>query len=747
MKRLLLAGCFLLLALPVLAQSGKLKKADEYYSKLSYAYAIELYEELIGTEADSPEMKGRLATSYYKIGNTPNAEKYFSLMINSPAATREDYFNYAQVLKQNGNYALSDQWMQKFHEDLQADMRGISFANDPSYIQTIEKLGSMFTINNLSINSQVADFGGYPSPDGKQVYFVSSRNEQIAVQHEWSWNGDNFLDLYRADISGSMQPSQPELITRRVNTRYHEGPLCFSPDGKTVYFTRNNLSKGSKRRDSDGIQNLKLYRAAIEQDGTWKNEESLPFNSQNYSVGHPAVSADGKTLYFVSDKPSGFGGADLYKVEIKPDGTYGEPLNLGSKFNTEGQEMFPWISSDGNLFFSSNGHIGLGGLDVFVVLPARDGGWGKVINVGKPVNSQKDDFAFTMNKDNRTGYFSSNREGGKGDDDIYFYELIKPFRNQITVEGKVTDQLSGLTLPGAVVQLEDERGNVVAHTVADANGNYSFDIEPDKNYILSVKQMDYFDNSTSFSTISLVPGTTTIQKDIALEKNPGLVLYALIVDGKTNLPLEGVNINILDKDNGQLLISSLTPAAGSVQKGLIDKKTGDVLSYTIQLSKSGYLGKTLEFSYRIKEPGVINISEKLDLSLDKLEVGTDLASIIDIKPIYFDYGKYVIRKDAAMELDKIVRIMNDYPTMEIELGSHTDCRGSVVSNNKLSDSRAKASAAYVKSRISNPERIYGKGYGESKLKNGCSCEGQVKSNCTEAEHQENRRTEFVIIRM
>lgn len=735
------------MTLAVSAQSGKLKKADDYYAKLSYTYAIELYEELIGTEVDSPEMKGRLATSYYKIGETHNAEKYFSQMITSPAVTREDYFNYAQALKQNGNYSLSDQWMQKFHEHGQADMRGASFANDPSYIQTIEKQGNRFTVANLSLNSASADFGGYPSPDGKQVYFVSSRNEPVAVQHEWSWNGDHFLDLYKSEVAGTVQPSDPVLVTRRVNTRYHEGPMCFSPDGKTVYYTRNNISKGDRRRDAQGIQNLKLYRAAVEPDGTWKNEESLPFNSQDYSVGHPTISADGKTLYFVSDKPSGFGGADLYQVEIKSDGTYGEPVNMGKKFNTEGQEMFPWISSDGHLFFSSNGHIGLGGLDVFVVLPARNGGWGKLINVGKPVNSQKDDFAFTMNGDHKTGYFSSNREGGKGDDDIYSYELIKPFNTQITVEGTITDASNGSILPGSSLQLEDENGKVAARTVADVNGAYRFEVDPDMKYTLVAKQADYFDNSASFSTINLDAGTTTIHKDMALEKNPGLVLYALITDGKTGLPLEGVDIRISDKDNGLPVIASLTPAAGTVQKGLADKNPGDVLSYTIELAKPGYLGKTLEFSYRIKEPGVINISEKLDLSLDKLEVGTDLATIIDIRPIYFDYGKYVIRKDAAAELDKIVKVMNDYPTMEIELGSHTDCRGSIVSNNKLSDSRAKASAAYVKSRISKPERIYGKGYGESKLKNGCACEGEVKSKCTEAEHQENRRTEFVIIRM
>ena len=180
---------------------------------------------------------------------------------------------------------------------------------------------------------------------------------------------------------------------------------------------------------------------------------------------------------------------------------------------------------------------------------------------------------------------------------------------------------------------------------------------------------------------------------------------------------------------------------------LSKNKVNDQLNYTITLSKTGYLTKSLDFNYKIEKAGLINLNEKLDVSLGKVEIGVDLSSLINIKPIYFDLGKYVIRKDAAIELDKIVKVMNEYPSMQIELGSHTDCRSSIASNLKLSDNRAKASADYIKKRISNPQRIYGKGYGESKLKVDCPCEGTVKSNCSEEEHQKNRRTEFIIIKM
>lgn len=731
----------------VFGQSGKLLKADNYFEKLSYSYAKGLYEELLGSEVDSPKMKSNLAICYYNTGDLKKSEETFAQMINTEFATREDFFYYAQALKQNGKYAESDLWMEKFNKLAANDARGLSYMNNPSYLEKIEKQGVHFTINNLNCNTPSADFGGYPSTVNNDAYFVSSRRKRVFVQNEWSWNSKRFLDLYKSTIASSSELENVELITKKVNTRFHEGPMCFSPDGKFVYYTRNNISKGSKRKDQKGIQNLKLYRATLDSKGKWTNEEVLNFNSKDYSVGHPSITADGKTLYFASDMPGGFGGADLYKVALNADGSYGKPENLGKQFNTEGQEMFPWISNDGHLFFSSNGHIGLGGLDVFVMLPTKDGGFDKLMNVGKPVNGQHDDFAFTMNKDNKTGYFSSNREGGKGDDDIYSYVLTKPFKQNLMVEGIVADIQSKELLPGATVYLKDEQGTILATTTVDDKGAYSFELEPEKRYVVSATKENYFDDLANFNTVNLDPEVESIQQDLDLEKDPGLALYCLVTDAKTTLPLEGVKMTIVDKTNGKEFLSTMTPASGDAKKGIADKKLNDQLTYTIKLEKEGYLTKTVVYSQRVVKPGIINVHENLDLTMDKLDVGTDLATIIDIKPIYFDLGKYAIRKDAALELDKIVKVMNDYPTMQIELGSHTDCRSSYAFNEKLSDNRAKASAAYIKARIKNPERIYGKGYGEYKLKIDCPCEGAVKSTCTEAEHQQNRRTEFVIIKM
>ena len=748
MKKHCLVLCYLIIAFASFGQAGKLKKADAYYEKLSYSYAVGLYEELIGSELDSPKLLAKNGACYYYMGNMVKAESYFGSMVNSGLGVKEDFFFYAQALKQNGKYAESDQWMTKFNQLASNDIRGLSYINNTSYMEKIEKQGIHFEIKNLDCNTTVADFGAYPSINGLQVYFVSARRKPVMIQYEWSWNSTRYLDVYKSNVDSSRELNQISILNKRVNTRFHEGPLCFSPDGKYVYYTRNNISKGKLRKDSKGIQNLQLFRASLDSLGNWKNEEILRFNSKDYSVGHPTITADGKTLYFVSNMPGGFGGADLYKAVINDDGSLGEVENLGSQFNTEGQEMFPWINSKGELFFASNGHIGLGGLDVFVMTINKKGGFDKLQNVGMPVNSQHDDFAFTMNMDNITGYFSSNRTEGKGGDDIYSYVLTKPFQKQLIVEGIVKDETTGAILSLATVKLINALGEVIAIVISDSTGAFQFEVEPDEDYTISASNVDkYNENQRSLSTKNLDPEISEINGDVALLKIPDLSLYCLITDANSALPLEGVKITVTSNNNKNEIINLLTPITGDTEKELLDKKVNDQLSYTIRLEKPGYLTKVVTFNYTIAQMGRINVHETLDLTMDKIDLGLDLASIIDINPIYFDLGKYAIRPDAASELNKIVKVMNENPMMEIELGSHTDCRSSYAFNEKLSDNRAKASAEYIKTRITNPERIYGKGYGEYKLKVDCPCEGTVKSTCSEEEHQKNRRTEFVIIKM
>jgi len=720
------------------AQNSKLKKADDYYNKLAYSYSAKLYEQLIGTELDSPQLKSKLATSYYKIGQMTKSEDYYRQMILTDQATAVDYYNYAQVLKQNGKYRDSDDWMSKFDQKVEKDSRANAFVSNQNYLKAIESQKPFFSIKHLDVNTPASDFGGYFSPSKDKVYFVSARTKRGAIQTDYAWTNRYFLDLYAASIDGENNLNSAKKVSK-ANTKFHEGPLCFSPDGKYVYFTRNNINKGkNNRRDKNGIRNLKMFRATVDAEGKWLNEEVLPFSSKDYSVGHPSITADGKTMYFASDMPGGFGGSDIYKMEVKSDGTFGSPTNLGAEVNTEGQEMFPWINNEGNLFYSSDGLVGLGGLDVFAVISNGNGGFSKPVNVGRPVNGNNDDFAFSMSTDNKTGYFSSNRDGGKGDDDIYSFTQLKPIKVGKTIKGTAYDTQGGV-LAGTSINLYDDAGNVIITTTSDDNGSFVFDVEPDKNYNLEGKKKDYFDVRKSVNTSTNDP---EVAADLVLEKDPGLSLYALITDRKTGKPLEGVRLTILDNLSGDEKTIT-TPSTGDYRRTLPEKKLGDRGSYNLVLQKDGYFSKTVTYNTLFDKPGLYSMHSVLNLGMDP-EV-KDLSEMIQINPIKFDLNKYNIRPDAALELEKIIEIMNRYPDMVVELGAHTDCRGTVKSNETLSSKRAKASAEYIKSRISRPERIYGKGYGEARLLNDCGCEGKVVSKCSEEEHSVNRRTEFKVI--
>lgn len=735
MKTILLA-IICSISLSVLGQSGKLKKADNYFDRLSYSYAAALYEELIGSEVDSPELKSKLAYSYLKMDNYTKSVEYYGKMIESSEAKPTDYYNYAHVLKQIGNYSESDKWMNKYSQSVTADVRSQLFLSNTAYKSKIEKNQAFFSLENLALNTSSADFGGYYNPVQDQMYFITARKKRAFVKNEWSWNANRFLDLYQVSVSPENKLGTPERVSK-VNTKFHEGPVAFAHDGKTVYFTRNNISSGNKRRDNQKIQNLKIYIANLDEKGNMVNEQEFPYNSKDYSVGHPTISSDGKTMYLVSDKPGGIGGADIYKVALLENGKFGEMINLGNKINTEGQEMFPFIDSEGRLFFSTDGHPGLGGLDVFVAF--FDGATiGKIHSLGLPINSKNDDFGFNMSKDFKTGFLSSNREGGKGGDDIYAVQLIRPFVFGVTIKGTAKNK-TGEIIPFAKIDLKDNDGKILQTVTADENGAYSFEAEYEKKYDLGGSKADYFDGKNTANTFT---NEQVVIADVVLEKDPGLSLYALITDKKTGSPLEGVQVYLVDNITGESK-KITTPVSGDFREALFGKKLNDRGSYNLVLQKEGYFSKTVTYNTVFDKPGQYDVRSILDLGMDP-EV-KDLAEMIQINPINFDLNKYIIRPDAAKELDKIVDVMNKYPYMVVELGSHTDCRASKAYNMKLSDKRAKASAEYIKKKITNPERIYGKGYGESRLLNDCECEGTVKSDCSEEEHEKNRRTEFKVI--
>ena len=607
----------------VFAQNDRTKKADKLYNRLEYVKAAEKYLEIAIDDADAYVYE-QLANCYYNLFKTKDAERWYNQAINEGSKSADVYYKYSQMLKANGKYKQHNEYMAKFAAAKPRDKRAIAFNKNPDYIPQILAKVTKFEVKNSAINTQNSDFGAVAS--GGVVYFTSTRDGG----KKYGWNDQPFLDIYMASYDGDGNLSSAEALSKDINTKFHEGTLSFSPDKKTMYFTRENYFEGKFKKSEEGIGTLNLYKATMS-NGEWSNVTPLPFNNDEYSVGHPSVSADGKTLYFASDMPGGLGQSDLYKVAINDDGSYGEPENLGDDINTEGREFFPYVSSNNTLYFSSDGHLTIGGLDVFAS-KINGNSYGVVRNLGTPLNSNADDFSFTFDEKAKKGFVASNREGGKGDDDIYETTLINPICD-VDYVIVVTDKETGTVLSGAKVVLADDQGNNVGSKMTDSEGKVTFKVECDKASKLA----------------ATIQGYVPEQVDVNSGENP---------------------------------------------------------------------------------------EQRIDIALAPIE--EIIEDVIVINPIYFDFDKHNIRQDAAFELDKVVNVMTKYPNMVIKVETHTDVRGPASYNQKLSERRAKSTVQYIISKGIDATRLSSEGKGESSPIVECT-------KCTDEEHQQNRRSDFIIV--
>ena len=373
-----------------------------------------------------------------------------------------------------------------------------------------------YTIKNLDINTKESDFGtAFLSKD--RIVFAAPADYTMVVKKTWNENKQQFLDLYTGIITNDRQLIDKKRILGDVNTKYHEAGVAISKDLKTIYFTANNYYQKKFLLDSTGINNLQLFRASLSAGGEWTLKEKLPFNRVEYSLGHPALSHDDKKLYFVSDMPGGYGETDIYVVDIRDDGTFSEPRNLGNRINSEGKEMFPYIGKDDVLYFSSNGHQGYGKQDIFAS-KIFDNTVSKPMNLEEPINSEEDDFAFIIDDTRNRGFFSSNRKEGKGDDDIYSFlaspELYIHCVQQIT--GIVKSESSGELLPGTKVTLIDENGEEIESVIADENGVYIINKSLcDITAILIGSKEGYLNDEQNISTVNDID-SDALQVDLNL---------------------------------------------------------------------------------------------------------------------------------------------------------------------------------------------------------------------------------------
>ena len=450
------------------AQVKDEESPKDNFDDYGYMVPIPSYQSLLNKEMDA-------AAIYRKLGNANylNAEYdvatfwYAKLMALDSASVSPDYlYRYAQALKSIKYYDEANDWMQKFKKAKAKDTRANLYAQNPDYLKEIKIPEEQYIIKNLSeLNSKESDFA--PSYYLEDIVFATARDLESSVKY----NDLAYLNLYQAKLSAEGQTKKLSVFSENLKTQANESSASFSQDGQTLYFTRNNFSKKSFKRDKNGVSRLKIYRTVFK-NGVWDNPEDLPINSTTYSVAHPSLNRNGTKLYFSSDMPGGKGASDIYVVDILADGSFGIPQNLGEPINTESKETFPFIADSGTLYFSSDGHPGLGGLDLFKV-NLRD--TSEIQNMGSPVNSSEDDFSMVMDASETAGYFASNRNGGQGSDDIY--RLQKNDTDCFTfIEGKAIDKDAGTPLSETTVAAYDGAGEKLGETQTASDGSYTLRI-------------------------------------------------------------------------------------------------------------------------------------------------------------------------------------------------------------------------------------------------------------------------------
>ena len=714
----------------VFGQKAQTKLGDAFFKHFDFKSALLHYAVAIKKDSGNLHLRQNIADSYRHMNDWVSAEPWYEKLANDASADPTNKMYYAEALRANQKYSEAKVAYKGYMTAAPSDQSAKERLAGVDKVAELSKDKGLYTIEDLEINSPKSDFGPTFYTNG-EIYFCSNREPVGKVRVMDNWTSANFLQIYNGKPDANGNITKVEIMKGHVpNGKYHEGPPTYIPKLEELYITRSNYKNARAFTSSDKTVKLKLYRLVyLPTENKWGEKliEAVPFNDREYSVAHAALTPDAQTLYFASDKPGGYGGVDLYKSQRDQSGNWSAPVNLGPTINTSGDEMFPYISNDGTLYFASNGHVGLGGLDVFSSVPVKDG-WSSPENLGYPINTNSDDFNYIIDKENKNGYFASNRPGGKGDDDIY-----KFIKRGIEVCGLVYDAKTNDPIQGAKVvmyEVKDEKGT----KMTNKDGNFCFAGSPKRVYKFVATKAGYLPNEVTVET-----DDKPVSVKIPMVKEGGINLEVLVLDKKTREPLDLATVKLVNtatsKEEKQQtnpdgkVFYSLDPNATYRIEGSKDLPDPEMKYLTVSTTTST-VGKV--------PPTTIYVT----LELEKVKKGV----AIKIENIYYDLDKWFIRPDAAKELDKLVKVMIDNPTMEIELSSHTDCRATIKYNATLSGKRAEAAVQYIASRGVSINRMIAAGYGESRLVNKCACEGTMMVPCTEDQHQENRRTEFKILK-
>ncbi len=775
----------------VFAQLSKVKRARMYMEQLNYIGAIELYNQILDKD-DNPEAKINIAEAYRKVNDSENAEYWYGQVVQLADAEPIHKLYYGQMLQRNGKCDLAKEWYQAYVDAVPEDQRGQYLVQACDYEDELRtKNAGIYEIVHVDFNSNLDDWAPAYYNDG--LVFASERDKGIAIVRTTEWTGNPFNELFQVKRQKEgKEPAEytyekPEKYSKKLNSKFHDAVVTYNKDQSKIYFTRNNILNGKVGKDDDNIIRLKVFSATIDGD-EWKDLEGLPFNSDEYSVAHPTLNADGTKMYFTSDMPGGFGGMDLYMTTM--DGSsWGPPINLGARINTEGNEIFPYYDSNSErLYFGSNGHVGLGGIDIYYMDDKGEDQFGEVNNMGYPLNTISDDFGIIFGEEGKEGYFTSDREGGVGRDDIYAFR-----KSAATMEILVIDEATGEPIPGATVTNDCTGAEMLTNT----EGKIMFDMKMDQCCNFAASMDEYLDNSKEGCTKSVEMGQKVFV-EIPLKKEVLFNLDVLVVDPTTGNPIEGAMVTLTnDCESGEPEVV-YTDSTGTLSFELVED-----CCYTVTAKKEGYFGSPVEnqCTRDLTEPttlqAIVNLSpivapevtdepivgnpsitpegyttdpetgQLIDKYGEPAEgpVGQDIYEdgirqpregefpvvegveteegqpIAYLLHIYYDFDQSYLRDEAQPEIEKLCAMLTENPDLIIEIASHTDSRGSFRYNRSLSQRRAESVVRALVECGIKEQRLVARGYGENQNINNCA----NRIPCSEREHQMNRRTEFRVI--
>ncbi|WP_304234303.1 OmpA family protein [Jiulongibacter sediminis] len=726
--------------------SAQLRAGNKALERLSYVEALKHYEDFVESakpdDEDLPEALSKLAFCYKHLQDFKNAERVYRKLFekNESILDSKEFLYFAQVLASNSKYRESQLYYSKYGEQQASDLRAKNFTVAYMDKSPFYRDSSLYRIEYVNaLNSVQADFS--PMYHGKGLVFVSARNDDGIIKRVFMNNQTPFLDLFEypdtssivvgaSGASAAKVQSAPknngvsrleemEMFSKRLNSKYHEGPLVFFNTENQIVFTRNNHINGKTRKSEDGINMLKLYTAK-NNGKEWDHIEELPFNSDEYSCGHPALNRENTKMYFVSDMPGGYGGTDLYVVEYN-NGNWGVPVNMGREINTEGDEMFPFIDENNHMYFASNGHAGLGGLDIFFVELEDDNAMGTPENLGAPINSSKDDFGLITNGERSSGFFSSNRLRGYSDDNIYAFNR-KCRELKILVYDANTEE----PLADAEVRLIKSGVNQDLH-ITDGQGEINVCMSTGLDFEFKAFKEGFEANSVNYATM-ITDQESGAQIKIYLQPSQLPLVKGTIRSELTNEPIAGATVILTNEKDG----STETVITG--KDGKYEFQPTKKGKYVVSAVKRNYATNTEKVG-KVKPKKVDNTSYEQNLGM--IAEG----DIFRIENIYYDYGKSSIRRDARKELlSSVLPVLEKYPQIQIELRAHTDSRSSADFNQQLSEQRAQSVVDFLIKRGIEASRMIATGFGETMLVNECA-DGV---DCSESKHQQNRRTEFKI---